>query len=167
MGTLLISGSGKGNRAIIFLWLTTGLIVCILALGLIYYFYLEIEETDTIKHPLEDMTRYVGFIFIIILIVVSLAMHNNIVKTRINVYYGIIEGVGLINNNLICDYGLVNFKIPYGKIINTSIKSNSITIHTANIKYKCYVANASEIQTIINSRRADFHRWMARGSAGI
>ena len=141
---LIISGNGKGNRAVIFMWLRY---VPLVILGIVLIVFS--TEIENLLYISRAFGLFLGLLIVIGGALETIIKHICITKTQINVYENSIAGRGVSKSFNFGAYTTKNFKLMYNQITSLESVKSSIVVHSSGTQYRVYVPNPDEIKNTI------------------
>ena len=179
MGELLISGNGKGHKALTTWWVTV-IIVCGIG-AVIFYIVANTLGIDAGSAGVQTMwgttygareasknEMYTVFIGLAVLCIVlapieGYFMHTRISRTDISVHEKGIKGSSVVTNfplsfflyGSLASLRLADFQLTYDLISSVDVvDGNTLIINTRDVKHKVYAMNAREIRDTITAQKA-------------
>ncbi len=151
MSKALISGNGKGNSAIIHVWLYLATLA-IFAILFSYGFAYKSGFSSNVIGGIITYTNFiilVGTICVIICVISGIKVRNRIAQTKITVYDDRIEGIGGSKIFPWVSTKVYSFNLTYDQITSVDATKNFVSIYTVQATYRCYVPQPNKIYSVI------------------
>jgi len=172
MGELLISGNGKGHKAIVTWWIAV-IAVCVIGAIVCCVIANNVGIDDawrlggyTVKDATKNGMYYFGMGGAVFLLALAPfegnLMHSRISRTAIYVHEKGIKGSSVVPNfplsfflyGSIASLQLADFELTYDLISSVDVvNENTLVINTRDAKHKVYAMNSREIRDTIMAQK--------------
>jgi len=177
MGKLLISGNGRGHKALATWWIAV-IVVCGIGAVVSYFFAnkLGIDEAVTVnmfgysntikdaaKNEMYSIFMGLAALCVVLVPIEGYFMHSRISRTEVYVYENGVKGLSVIpafplSFFIYCSLAslrLADFQLTYDLVSSVDVvDGNTLLINTRDVKHKVYAMNAREIRDAITAQKS-------------